>query len=64
MKIKFNWGTGVVLALLVMIAGMSFLVSIAIRQDFDLVDKDYYQKSITYQQHIEKVGNTDRKSVV
>lgn len=58
MKIKFNWGTGVVLALLVMIAGMSFLVSIAIRQDFDLVDKDYYQKSITYQQHIEKVGNT------
>ncbi|MDP2112969.1 MAG: FixH family protein, partial [Bacteroidota bacterium] len=55
---KFNWGTGVVLALLVMVAGMSFLVSIAIRQDFDLVDKDYYQKSIIYQQHIEKVGNT------
>lgn len=58
MKIKFNWGTGIVLALLVMVAGMSFLVSIAVRQDFDLVDKDYYQKSITYQQHIEKVGNT------
>lgn len=55
---KFNWGTGIVLALLVMIAGMSFLVSIAVRQDFDLVDKDYYQKSITYQQHIEKIGNT------
>ncbi len=58
MKIKFNWGTGVVIALLVMIAGMSYLVSIAVRQDFDLVDNDYYQKSITYQQHIEKVGNT------
>lgn len=55
---KFNWGTGVVLALLVMISGMIVLVSIAVRQDFDLVDNDYYQKSITYQQHIEKVGNT------
>lgn len=58
MKIKFNWGTGIVLALLVMISGMIVLVSIAVRQDFDLVDQDYYQKSITYQQHIEKVGNT------
>ena len=58
MKIKFNWGTGIVLALLVMISGMLVLVSIAVRQDFDLVDKDYYQKSINYQQHIEKVGNT------
>lgn len=58
MKIKFNWGTGIVLALLVMISGMLVLVSIAVRQDFDLVDKDYYQKSISYQQHIEKVGNT------
>lgn len=55
---KFNWGTGVVLALLVMIFGMIVLVSIAVRQDFDLVENDYYQKSITYQQHIEKVENT------
>jgi hypothetical protein len=58
MKIKFNWGTGIVLALLVMVGGMIVLVSIAVRQNFDLVDNDYYQKSITYQQHIEKVGNT------
>lgn len=55
---KFNWGTGIVIALIVMISGMLVLVSIAVRQDFDLVDNDYYQKSITYQQHIEKVGNT------
>jgi len=41
-----------------MIGGMIFLVSIAIRQDYDLVDKDYYQKSVNYQQHIEEVKNT------
>lgn len=56
---KINWGTGVVIALVVMIGGMIFLVSIAIRQDYDLVDNDYYQKSVNYQQHIEKVKNTE-----
>jgi len=55
---KINWGTGIVIALVVMIGGMIFLVSIAIRQDYDLVDKDYYQKSVNYQQHIEEVKNT------
>jgi hypothetical protein len=42
-----------------MITGMIVLVSIAVRQDYDLVDKDYYQKSINYQQHIEEVKNTE-----
>jgi len=55
---KINWGTGIVIALVVMISGMIFLVSIAIRQDYDLVDNDYYQKSVNYQQHIEEVKNT------
>ena len=59
MKIKFNWGTSIVLAMIVMIGGFIFLVSIAVKQDYDLVDKDYYQKSITYQQHIEKVRKND-----
>jgi len=58
MKIKINWGTGIVIALVVMIGGMIFLVSIAVRQDYDLVDNDYYQKSVNYQQHIEEVKNT------
>jgi len=58
MKIKITWGTGIVIALVVMISGMIYLVSIAVRQDYDLVDKDYYQKSVNYQQHIEEVKNT------
>lgn len=56
---KFNWGTGIVLALLTMITGMIVLVSIAVRQDYDLVDKDYYRKSVNYQQHIERVKNNE-----
>lgn len=57
MKKKINCGTGIVIALIVMISGMIYLVSIAVRQDYDLVDNDYYQKSVNYQQHIEKVRN-------
>ena len=59
MKIKFNWGTGIAIALAVMIVGMTVLVLIAVRQDYDLVDKDYYQKSLNYQQHIDEVKKTD-----
>jgi len=59
MKVKINWGTGIVIALVVMISGMIYLVSIAVRQDYDLVDNDYYQKSVNYQQHIEEVKNTE-----
>lgn len=59
MKIKFNWGTGIVIAMVIMIGGMVTLVSIALRQDYDLVEDDYYQKSVDYQQHIDKVKQTE-----
>jgi len=63
MKMKFNWGTGIVLAFLIMISAMIYLVSITLRQNDDLVDNDYYQKSITYQEHIEKVKNNEALEV-
>ncbi|WP_321289273.1 FixH family protein [uncultured Sunxiuqinia sp.] len=59
MKIKINWGTGIVIALVIMISGMTFLVSIAVRQDYSLVEKDYYQKSISYQSKIDKITNAN-----
>jgi Uncharacterized protein conserved in bacteria len=59
MKIKFNWGTGIVIAFVIMIGGMVTLVSIAVRQNYDLVEKDYYEKSVDYQKHIDHVKNTD-----
>lgn len=56
---KINWGTGIVLALVIMVSGMLYLVSIALRQNDDLVENDYYQKSITYQQHIDEARNNN-----
>ena len=59
MKLKINWGGGIVIAIIVMVMGMSTLVFIATRQDFYLVDKDYYQKAVNYQQQIDKIENAN-----
>ncbi|MFV0379069.1 MAG: FixH family protein [Mangrovibacterium sp.] len=59
MKLKLHWGTGITIAMVLMIIGMLILVFIATRQDFDLVEKDYYQKGINYQAQIERINNTN-----
>lgn len=59
MKLTFNWGTGIAAAMVIMIAGFSVMVFIATRQDFFLVEKDYYQKGINYQAQIDRVKNTE-----
>jgi len=63
MKLKVNWGTGIVIALLIMMSAMLYLVSIAVRQDFDLVEKDYYQKSVNFQSQIDKINNVRKLEV-
>ena len=55
MKIQFNWGTGIAIALIVMICGMLTLVYLATRQDYFLVEKDYYQKGINFQEQIDRI---------
>ena len=62
MKIKINWGTGILITIFIIVAGLGLLLSIAIRQDFDLVDKNYYQNGVQYQRQIEKIRNTSMLS--
>ena len=59
MKLKINWGGGIVIAIVVMVAFILVLVIIATRTDYHLVDKDYYQKAISYQDQIDKIANTN-----
>lgn len=56
---KINWGTGIVIAIVIMIGGFIYLASIAVKQDYDLVETDYYQKSVNYQKHIDEQKNTE-----
>jgi len=60
MKIKWNWGTGL------LIAGGVFMLMLIVfgffmfHQEFDLVEKDYYPKALEYQKQIHKAENTHR----
>ena len=59
MKLKINWGGGIFIAIVVMVTFMIVLVFIATRQDFYLVEKDYYQKAVNYQEKIDKIKNAN-----
>ena len=58
MKIKWNWGTKLLIGMLLFMALMiGFMVS-TFMQDINLVEKDYYNKELKYQEQINKESNT------
>lgn len=65
MKIKINWGTGIVIA---MVAFIVFILSfvyktIAIEKyQHELVSEDYYKDELHYQQEIDKLNNAAKLS--
>lgn len=57
---KFNWGTGIVLAFIGFISFiMYFVISMNTdkKLDHDLVTEDYYKQELKYQNDIDKVKN-------
>ena len=59
MKIKFNWGTGIVIA---MVLFMTFILtfvykSLTPQYTHDLVSEDYYKDELLYQKEIDKLNN-------
>jgi len=48
-----NWGNKLLITFIVFGTGMSFLVYRSFSTNFDLVEKDYYKKEISYQQIID-----------
>lgn len=57
---KFNWGTGVVLAFIGFIAFIMYFVinmNTNKKYDHDLVTEDYYQEELKYQDDIDKLNN-------
>jgi hypothetical protein len=57
-KIKWNWGTGILLSIIVFMAILIGIVYVFMNQDVDLVTKDYYSKELKYQDQINKINNT------
>ena len=45
---KFNWGTGIFIFLALFLLGSAVFIIFAVRQDVNLVHKDYYEKGVDY----------------
>ncbi len=55
-----NWGYRVATLYISFVAMMLLLVSMAVKQNFDLVSDDYYSQQIDYQNRINKINNAQK----
>jgi hypothetical protein len=58
MKIKINWGTAIVIVIVLFIGTIALRIFLTFQYELNLVEKDYYPKEVEHQKHIEKVNNT------
>ena len=58
-KIKWNWGTGILLSIIIFMMILIGIVYVFMNQDVDLVTQDYYGKELKYQKQIDKINNTN-----
>ncbi len=45
---KFNWGTGILVFLILFLMACAAFIIFALRQDVNLVHRDYYEKGVDY----------------
>ena len=57
MKIKWNWGTGITIAIILFMSLILYFVYLTTQNSIQLVEKDYYPKGLAYQQRIEEIKN-------
>jgi hypothetical protein len=56
-KIKWNWGTKLVIAIILFMGFIFVLVYMSTLNTIDLVERDYYPKGLQYQNRIEEMNN-------
>jgi len=58
-KSKFNWGTGILISIIIFMVITISTVVFLMNQDVDLVASDYYNKGIHHQDQIDRVNRTN-----
>ncbi|MCU0365550.1 MAG: FixH family protein [Ignavibacteriaceae bacterium] len=58
-KAKFNWGTGILIGIIVFVVISITMTVIFMTQDVSLVSDNYYEKSLSYQDEIDKQSRTN-----
>lgn len=56
---KFNWGTGILLVIIVFVGTLLSMVYFSFQQKINLVTEDYYPKTLKYQEQIDRIKNTN-----
>lgn len=59
-KSKFNWGTGILITIIVFMVITIGTVVYLMNQDVDLVVRDYYDKGIHHQEQIDRMNRTNK----
>jgi hypothetical protein len=59
-----NWGHKIVLSYLAFIVFIAIIATKAMRENIDLVSKDYYQQEIDYQDQIGRINNAKENDAV
>lgn len=54
MSIKFNWGTGIFIFIVIFVVSMLGIVYLSFQQNNELVEESYYPQGIEYQQQIDR----------
>ena len=60
MKIKFNWGFGILIAIVFFMGVTIALVTISVNQKTDLVTDHYYEKTLKYQNQIDMEKRSEK----
>jgi hypothetical protein len=58
LKSKFSWGTGIVIGIVIFVVISVSMTIIFMMQDVNLVSDNYYEKSLVYQEEIDKQSRT------
>jgi hypothetical protein len=58
MKIKFTWGTGIFIVIIIFISVFAAFAIFSMSLDINLVSSDYYDKEVAYEFQIQKIKNT------
>ena len=54
-----SWGKGILISIIVFLAGTAFMMVIAFNSPADLVVKNYYEKGVKYQERIDRINRTN-----
>ncbi len=57
---KLNWGFGILITIIVFVSGILTMVYLSFQEKINLVTKDYYPKEIAYEDHIQRIKNTNK----